>query len=279
MKTLTIGKILHNYQELLTDYEIEKLRKIQQDPTNFATQVGDLKNAMFGEEWDFMGDSMAEAKDRSRGINPMNAEYTDRVNTKRKAFGVIPIDEIGTAEDISSQLFCEEVVRHTKNYQELLDLKKRNKKQIVFVDMDGVLVNFQSGIDKISKEDYEKYGPDHFDEVPGIFSLMEPMEGAIEGYKWLCKHFDTYILSTAPWENPSAWIDKLLWVKKYLPKETYKRLTLTHNKHLAAGHFLIDDRTANGAEDFGGKHIHYGPEGHKDFGDWKEVISYLKNLT
>ncbi|WP_235982468.1 5' nucleotidase, NT5C type [Gelidibacter maritimus] len=277
MKTLTIGKILNDYQDYLSDYEIEQLRKVQRTRTDFSTQVRELKGALFGEEWDFMGDSIADSKDRSRGINPMSQTYIDQINKKRKAFGVRPYYDGGTASDISSDYFCEEVVRHTKNYKELLDLKSRKEKQIVFVDMDGVLVNFQSGIDRISEEEKEKY-EGNLDEVPGIFSLMEPNDGAIEAYKWLCKNFDTYILSTAPWNNPSAWQDKLHWVKKYLPDVSHKRLILSHNKHLAKGDFLIDDRTANGAGKFIGKHIHFKEDG-KGFDDWRAVIAYMKNLA
>lgn len=271
MGTLTIGKILHDYKDYLTDYEIEQLRKVQKGKTHFSAQVKELQLALFGEEWDFMS---REISDKG---NPMSQEYTDRINKKRAAFGVSPVNDAGFASDNTSHLFCEEVVRHTKNYQELLDLKSKNGKQIVFVDMDSVLVDFKSGIARISEEDKGKH-QGKLDEVPGIFSLMEPYEGAIEGYKWLCENFDTYILSTAPWENPSAWTDKLLWVKKYLPKEAYKRLILSHNKHLAKGDFLIDDRTANGAGQFVGKHIHFGPEG-KDFADWQTVIAYMKNLA
>ena len=269
MKTLTIGKILNEYQEYLTDYEINKLREVQRTQTGFSAQVKALKLALFSEEWAFMTDSHT---------NPISKEHTDFINKKREAFGVSLVDNTGFGPDNSSDLFCEEVVRQTKNYQELLELKRIKQKQVVFVDMDGVLVNFQSGIDKISDEEREKYEGD-LDEVPGIFSLMEPNEGAIEGYQWLCKNFDTYILSTAPWENPSAWIDKLLWVKKYLPEEAYKKLILSHNKHLAKGDYLIDDRTANGAGDFSGKHIFFGPNGDKNFRDWKAVVSYMKNLV
>ena len=32
--------------------------------------------------------------------------------------------------------------------------------------------------------------------------------------------YDVYILSSAPWKNPSAWSDKLEWVKKYLGQDT-----------------------------------------------------------
>ena len=271
-KNLTLGKILSDHTDFLTDYEIQQLKELQKKRTDFATQVDALQTVLFGEEWDFMTKEMADCG------TPMSKEYTERINKKRAAFGVGPIDSAGSPSDNSSYLFCEEVVRQTKNYKELWHLKRRKAKQTVFVDMDGVLVNFQSGIDKISQEDRTKYAND-LDEVPGIFSLMEPNEGAIEGYKWLCENFDTYILSTAPWENPSAWIDKLLWVKKYLPELAYKRLTLSHNKHLLKGDFLIDDRTANGAGQFRGKHVHFGPTGHKDFGDWKAVIAYMKNLV
>ena len=271
MKILTLGKILKKYQGFLTEHDINQLKHIQRSRTDFATQAKSLQLALFNEEWDFM------TRENSDSGNPMSQEYTDRINKKREAFGVSPINEAGFSTDNSSLLFCEEVVRQTKNYTELLDLKRRNAKQIVFVDMDNVLVNFQSGIDRISEEDREKY-KDDLDEVPGIFSLMDPYEGAIEGYTWLCENFDTYILSTAPWENPSAWTDKLLWVKKYLPEAAYKRLILSHNKHLLNGHFLIDDRTANGAGEFKGKHIHFKENG-KGFEDWQKVIAYMKRLA
>ena len=121
--------------------------------------------------------------------------------------------------------------------------------KIVYVDMDSVLVNFQSGIDALTEEERMAF-KDDLDDVPGIFSKMKPVDGAIEAYEKLTKHFDVYILSTAPWNNPSAWTDKLLWVQKYLGDLAHKRLILSHNKNLNAGDFLIDDRTANGAGEF-----------------------------
>ena len=145
------------------------------------------------------------------------------------------------------------------------------KMKIVYVDMDNVLVNFQSGIDSITEEERESF-KDDLDDVPGIFSKMKPVEGAIEAYQELTRHFEVYILSTAPWNNPSAWRDKLLWVKKYLGGLAYKRLILSHNKHLNDGDFLIDDRTANGADKFKGEHIHFLSE---KFKNWDDVLNYL----
>ena len=115
--------------------------------------------------------------------------------------------------------------------------------------MDGVLVDFKSGIDQISDSDREKFQP-NLDDVPGIFSKMLPVDGAIESYAKLSKHFDVYILSTAPWKNPSAWSDKLNCVKKHLGEYAEKRLILSHHKNLNRGDYLIDDRTAHGVDDF-----------------------------
>jgi 5'(3')-deoxyribonucleotidase len=143
--------------------------------------------------------------------------------------------------------------------------------KIVYIDMDSVLVDFEHGIDQLSEETYQEYRDD-LDEVPGFFRDLPPIDGAIEAFHKLSEQYDVYILSTAPWRNPSAWIDKLLWVKKHLPQVAQKRLILSHNKHLNKGHYLIDDRKANGAGDFEGEHIHFGQE---PFPNWDTVLDYL----
>jgi len=145
--------------------------------------------------------------------------------------------------------------------------------KILYLDMDNVLVDFTSGINRLNQSIVSQY-EDRLDEVPGIFSLMYPMEGAIEAVEKLSKHFEIYILSTAPWENPSAWSDKLLWIKKYFPTIAYKRLILTHHKNLNKGDFLVDDRLKNGADKFEGEHIHFGQYA---FENWTKVTEYLLN--
>jgi 5'-nucleotidase len=144
-------------------------------------------------------------------------------------------------------------------------------KKILYVDMDNVLVDFASGIARLDAETLEKY-KDNLDDVPGIFSLMEPLFGAIESFNLLAEHYNTFILSTAPWNNPSAWTDKCLWVKKHLGDKAYKRLIISHRKDLNKGDYLIDDRTKNGAGDFGGELILFGSD---HFPDWVAVRGYL----
>ena len=144
----------------------------------------------------------------------------------------------------------------------------------LYFDMDGVLVDFQSGIDKLSDEVKEKY-KDNLDNVPGIFGLMEPKEGAIEAVHKLKEHYDVYILTTAPWRNPSAWADKVTWVTKHLNDVFHKRIVMTHCKGLLSRgdkDFLIDDRDANGASEFGENLIQFGTE---CYPDWESVLDKL----
>ena len=140
------------------------------------------------------------------------------------------------------------------------------------IDMDNVLVDFPSAFALIDPAVLDQHD-DNKDEIPGIFGLMRPVEGAVEAFAELSSLFDTYILSPSPWENPSAWSDKLLWVKKHLGKPAHKRLILSHHKHLNLGHYLVDDRTKNGADRFSGELVLFGSP---RFPDWPEVTNYLR---
>lgn len=144
-------------------------------------------------------------------------------------------------------------------------------KRKLFFDMDCVLVDFQSGVDKLGEETRKEY-EGRLDEVPGIFSLMDPMPGAIEAVHKLSEHYDVYILSTAPWNNPSAWSDKVNWIVKHFGDLFKKRVILTHCKDRCHGDFLIDDRPKNGACDFAGEWIEFGSP---LYPGWDEVTDYL----
>jgi hypothetical protein len=141
----------------------------------------------------------------------------------------------------------------------------------VFIDMDNVLVDFQSGLDQVSEEIKAEYAG-RLDEIPGLFSKMKPMEGAIEAVHELQKHYDLFILSTAPWKNPSAWSDKVEWVTKYLDDVFHKKMIITHRKDLCQGDYLIDDRGKNGTSEFSGEWIGFGSE---MFPNWNDVLDYL----
>ncbi|MDR3245244.1 MAG: hypothetical protein LBT50_02290, partial [Prevotellaceae bacterium] len=160
------------------------------------------------------------------------------------------------------------------NYQRNQEIKtpfNKMKKKILYIDMDNVLVDFPAALTSQPTATLQAYKGNE-DEIPHLFRQMLPMKDAIESFQKLSEKYDTYILSTAPWENPSAWSEKLEWVKKYLGKEAYKRLIISHHKELNRGDYLIDDRTKNGAGEFKRKLILFGSEA---FPDWKTVCEYL----
>ena len=150
------------------------------------------------------------------------------------------------------------------------------KKPIMYIDMDGVLVDFESALTKVSPEILEKFTGE-YDNIPGIFALMDPMPGALEAVDALKEKYDLYILSSSPWENPTALADKLAWVKKYFGGDGrenifFRKVVFSSVKHLSQGDILIDDRTANGAGDFSGRLIRFGSD---EFPDWQAILREL----
>jgi FMN phosphatase YigB (HAD superfamily) len=151
------------------------------------------------------------------------------------------------------------------------DDKSKDVMKTLFFDMDGVLVDFKSGEEKVDEATLREYG-EHSEDIPGIFSLMSPIEGSVKAVKTLAKHYDVFILSTAPWRNPTAWMDKRTWITKYFHGTFYKKIILTHRKDLILGDYLIDDRPNNGASEFSGEWIQYGSG---KFPNWDAIIAYL----
>ena len=148
--------------------------------------------------------------------------------------------------------------------------------KILYIDMDNTLVDFSARLASVDPAVREKYR-DREDELPGLFALMPPMQGALEAFRELAQHFDVYILSTAPWRNPSAWQHKVEWVHMHLGMDeespAYKRLILSHHKNLNRGDFLVDDRVRHrGVDKFEGEVIEFGSE---QFPDWAAVTAHL----
>jgi 5'-nucleotidase len=145
--------------------------------------------------------------------------------------------------------------------------------KILYIDMDGVLADFESGLARVPAETQRAYlGRE--EDIPGLFGLMDPVPGALDAFRELAGLFDIYILSTPPWDNPSGWSDKLLWVQRHLGDIACKRLILSHHKNLNRGDYLVDDRTRHGADLFEGEHIHFRTPA---FPDWAAVVGYLKS--
>lgn len=137
--------------------------------------------------------------------------------------------------------------------------------------MDGVIVDFASALELQSEETLKEY-EGRYDEIPGLFGLMKPMPGALEAVRKLNEKYDCYILSTAPWNNPSAWSDKVIWITRHLDDVFHKKVVITHCKHLCKGDILIDDRDKHGVREFEGEWIQFGTG---RFKTWDDVLEYL----
>ena len=147
---------------------------------------------------------------------------------------------------------------------------KKMNKLTIFIDMDGVVADF----DKAAREhpDFGKKGfrPD----LTLDFAKFEPIEGAIESVNELVKEgHDVLFASTAPWDYPESWAQKRIWIAKHFPKMR-KKLIITARKDLLAGDILIDDHAWNGAKDFTGQWFQFG----KDGMDWKYIIETIKSI-
>jgi hypothetical protein len=154
-----------------------------------------------------------------------------------------------------------------------LEQTSAGERKILYIDLDNTLVDFRSALPRLDRPLPRDSVQDDLDDIEGIFALMDPMPGAIDAFHTLAGVYDTFILSTAPWKNPSAWRDKLLWVKRYLGAPAEKRLILSHHKHLNRGDYLVDDRPhARGADRFEGEVLAFGAD---KFETWPAVTEYL----
>ena len=146
--------------------------------------------------------------------------------------------------------------------------------KIIYIDLDGVVADFEKGRSEHPLSTITPY-KGRPDKLPGVYENLEPIAGAIDAVNNLLnsENFDVYFLSTAPWDNPEAWMHKRLWIAKYFDEKLIrKRLILSHHKHLLIGDFLIDDRRFNGASEFKGIWLEFGSE---EIPDWKAVLSYI----
>ena len=160
-------------------------------------------------------------------------------------------------------------------------------KKIVFIDMDGVLVNFEDAMKSCYKNNpkFKEEYKNNPDEIPDIFKNPKPIEGAIESVNKLASSgkYELYISTTATWGNPESAMHKRLWIEKYFGELFKKKMIITHRKDLLLGDYLIDDRLKNGAADFKGELLSFGwayeknegKGGWNQYKTWNEILEKL----
>lgn len=163
-------------------------------------------------------------------------------------------------------------------------IKDPNEKKILYIDMDGVIADFDGRMKEIcpelyTAEEFDTYDKksDEIDAIvakqPDIFESLNPIDGALEAVNKLFPLYDVYFLSTPMQAVPQSFMGKRIWLEKHFGENAKKKLVLSHRKDLSIGSYLVDDRTKNGAGEFTGKHIHFGTS---KFPNWNETVKYLE---
>lgn len=157
------------------------------------------------------------------------------------------------------------------------------KKKILYLDLDGVVADFEKGIETIcpsinSTESLQNpyIRDEKIDSIcaenPSIFENLPLIAGAKESVLQLFEIFDVYFLSSPMWDLPASFSGKRIWLEKHFGDLAKKRLILTHRKDFNLGDFLVDDRLRNGSDKFSGVHIHFGSA---EFPNWNAVMTHL----
>lgn len=108
----------------------------------------------------------------------------------------------------------------------------------VFVDLDGVLVDFEGYLAEHNTTAQE------VKHTPGAYLKMKPIPGGIRAVRGLIDEgYEVWIATKPPTGVPGAYGDKAAWVMQYLPELT-RRIIITPDKGLLgdAGDYLLDDR-------------------------------------
>ena len=157
-------------------------------------------------------------------------------------------------------------------------------KKIVYIDMDGVLVNLGYEIQKWFDNhphlvDRYEDCPDH---IQGIFRNPPPIQGAIDAIEKLHESgkYELFIATSAPWGNPESLTDKRYWIENHFGELFHKRIVTTHQKNMLMGDYLIDDRKKNGAGEFKGELLQYGLDWEGDgtpneYPTWESILQKL----
>ena len=158
----------------------------------------------------------------------------------------------------------------------------------IFVDMDGVVVDFDGYRANVEREYIRKhpekefsYGSPEFPmvkNIQGAYLHMEPMPGAVEALHTLIgMGFDVWLATRPPVDKPQAVADKTQWVHDHADF-LRKKIITTQDKSILGceSDYLIDDRIhkAN-CKLFPGTLLEFGEHAY----NWDNLLEFFREVV
>jgi 5'(3')-deoxyribonucleotidase len=120
---------------------------------------------------------------------------------------------------------------NTNKHENHIYFYKKINKQILYIDLDGVVADYDAHKAITTEEERQ---------LKGFFEDLPIIEGSYNAISKLSEKYDIYFLSTSPWSNIYASSEKRIWLEKHFGDLAFKKLILSHNKGLLKGAYLID---------------------------------------
>ena len=138
----------------------------------------------------------------------------------------------------------------------------------IFIDMDGVIANFEKASNEFQRIHGKTNRPDKWVD----YRNLDVIDGAIEAVAKLNADHEVFIASTPPWTRPEVWGHKREWIGEHFP-DLKRRIILTHRKDLLIGDILIDDSRFRGQPDFQGEWYWFNKNW--DNRNWEACIEWI----
>ena len=154
-------------------------------------------------------------------------------------------------------------------------------KRKIFLDMDGVLADFDKMAHQLSLRGRR------VKDTPRAFQQLQTIPGARTGVTTLIgMGYDLFIATKAPTGRPAAYADKVRWILEHFP-ELQRKIIITPDKGLLGtkDDYAVDDRPWAAHLDrfkgvvfrFGDQILEEGFIGHAHVADWDKVIEAFKH--
>ena len=140
-------------------------------------------------------------------------------------------------------------------------------KEILLIDMDGVLADFETGFERMWRQRYpelpsvpledrknfytEKDYPEELrplaksiSRLKGFYRNLPPIQGGIDALVELSEIYDVRICTSPHTDYENCVLEKYQWVDEHFGREWIRKIILTKDKTFVMGKYLIDDKPA-----------------------------------